>query len=438
MRHTKGIRSLLFLAYVFALFIPLQAENPETGTISGRVLDAQNQPIAGIRVLLLKGTHRQGYDPGKTRTEATDAAGKYKFSDVLAGDYLIAAEPDEQNDPNGRLIRFYFPESMSGKGETYTLRVGPGSVLTAIDIRCVPVKLGFEAKGKVVEPGSVKPVTHMRLYYGKINGSVRQDVQTDAQGSFVITQLDPGKYWVSIAHPYSEDYYGYPTYFEITSNDVSGLQISVHKGVSLKGTIVLNKGIPETLFSELNVVFHPNGISEINQHPPNYIIDRHLEKSSPVSAEGHFMIRGLPPLIGKLSLQRRAGIPLEGYFVRIEQNGMNISDALRVHDKDEAGITIQLTGAGRIQGAVKAVNSIVDFKRIRILISLQNASVASFAKSMPLDDSGRFAFDGLMPGEYRVMAAITLENGLSRRSGDVYMTKVRESETQEVEVLLSD
>ncbi|MBN1571262.1 MAG: hypothetical protein JXA73_25735 [Acidobacteria bacterium] len=207
----------------------------------------------------------------------------------------------------------------------------------------------------------------------------------------------------------------------------------------MKGTIVLSKGIPETLFSGLNVVFHPNGISEINQAPTNYIIDRYLEKSSPVSAEGRFMIRGLPPFIGKLSLRRRAGLPLEDYFVRIVQNGMNISNALRVHDRDEAGVTIQVTaGTGRIQGGVKAVHSVVDFKRIRILIPLKNASVASFAKSMPLDDNGRFAFDGLLPGEYRVMAAITLENGLSGRSGDIHTAKVREAETQEIEILLSD
>ena len=438
MHPTMGLLSLLFLMQASAPPNSSQTHNSETGIISGRVADAQNRPIDGIRVLLLRGTIRQGYDPGKTRVEVTDAAGKYNFKDVPSGDYLIAAEPDVQNDPNGRRIRYYFPDSMSGR-DTYVLRVGPGSVLTAIDIRCVPSKLGFEAKGKVVESGSLKPVTHMRLTYGKINGSVRQDVQSDRQGSFVITQLDPGKYWASISHEHSEDYYCYPIYFEITSDDVEGLQISVHKGVSLKGTIVLNKGIPETLFSELNAVFHAKGISEINQHPTNYMIDRYMEKSSPVSAEGRFMIRGLPPLIGKLSLQRRAGLPLENYFVRIEWNGMNLSDALRVHDKDMDGITMQVTaGTSRIQGSVKSVNSMVDLKRIRVLISLQNAAVASYAKSMPLDDNGRFAFDGLLPGEYRVMAAISLENGLSRRSGDIYTARVKEAETQEIEIMLSD
>jgi hypothetical protein len=193
------------------------------------------------------------------------------------------------------------------------------------------------------------------------------------------------------------------------------------------------------MFSELNVVFHPNGISEVNQHPTNYLIDRYMEKSSPVSVDGSFVLKGLPPLIGKLSLQKRAGLPLENYFVRTEQNGTNLSNALRIWDKDVDGITMQVTaGTSKIQGAVKAVNAIVELRRIRILISLQNATVSTFAKSMPLDGNGRFAFDGLLPGEYNVMAAISLENGTSRRSGDVYTVQLREAETQEVEILLNE
>ncbi len=436
MHRILGVLSLIFVACAWVPPAPPQTDNPGTGTVAGRVMDAQNRPIAGIRVLLLRGTVRQGYDPAKTRVERSDAEGRYEFTDVAEGDYLVAAEPDVQGDPNGRTLRFYFPESMSGK-EAYTLRVGPGSILTAIDIRCVPGKQGFEARGEVVDSAGQKPLTHMQLTYGRIDQSVRRDVETDANGSFVITRLDPGKYWVSITHERSEDYYCYPVYFEIVSDDVSGLRISAQKGISLKGKIVLNTGIPETLFGELNVVFHPRGISEAGGHPTNYLVDRYMEKSSPVSADGNFVIRGLPPLIGKLSLQRRAGVPLENYHVRIERGGTNLSEALRVQDKDVGGITIHVTaGTAGIHGSVKSVNSVMEPRRIRVLISLQNAAGAPFAKSMPLDDYGRFEFDGLLPGEYRVMAAVTTDDGLSRRSGDIYTVRVGEGETREIEILL--
>jgi len=38
------------------------------------------------------------------------------------------------------------------------------------------------------------------------------------------------------------------------------------------------------------------------------------------------------------------------------------------------------------------------------------------------------------PGKYRVLAAITLENGMSRRTGDVHMVQVREGESKEIEM----
>ncbi|HSW38386.1 MAG TPA: carboxypeptidase-like regulatory domain-containing protein [Acidobacteriota bacterium] len=428
---------LLLVVHGSALLHPLQADDPGTGIIAGRVTDAQDRPIAGIRVLLLRGTVSRGYDPGKTRVQVSDLEGRYEFRNVLAGDYLVAAQPELQNDPSGRITLFYFPESMSGK-QAYTLRVGPDSVLTAIDIRCIPEKLGFEARGRVVESVSGKPVTNMRLIYGRTDGFVRQDVQTDQYGSFVIARLDPGRYWVSISHAQSEDYYSYPAYFEIVSDDVSELQISASKGVSLRGKVILNKGIPETLFGDLNVVFHPNGISEVGRHPSNFLIDNHLRKSVPVSVDGNFVIKGLPPLIGRLSLQRRVGLPLENHYIRIKQNGLNISDALRLRDDDVESVTIEVTaGNARIQGNVKAVNWIVDLQRISVLIALQDATVASFARKMQPDEYGRFAFDGLLPGEYSIMAVITLANGLSRRSGDVYTVRVREEETREIELLLA-
>jgi hypothetical protein len=181
------------------------------------------------------------------------------------------------------------------------------------------------------------------------------------------------------------------------------------------------------------------GISEVNQHPTNYIIDRYMEKSSPVSADGGFVIKGLPPLIGKVSLQRRAGIPLENYFVRIEQNGVNLSEGLRMRDKDIDGIMILATkGTCKIRGRIKLVNAIVDFQRIQILISLQSETMSPFAKKAQLDENGGFVFEGLFPGEYRVMAAITLENGMSRRTGDIYMVQVREGESKEIEILAAN
>jgi len=404
------------------------------GTISGRITNSENQPMSGVRVLLLKLVIKNGYDPNKTRVALSDSIGRYEFKDIEEGDYWVAVQPTEPS-PDGKMSLFYFPETMSGK-DAYVVRVGPNAVLTAINVKCVPVKQGFEARGSVVDSVTRTPVTHLQLTYGQIPfASPRQDVQSDEKGFFAITRLTPGKYWAAISHDKSGNYYCYPAYFEITDADVSNLQIPVYKGPTLSGMVVLNKGIPETIFGELNVVFHPKGISEVNQNPTNYLIDRYMEKSSPVSVDGRFVIKGLPPLIGTLSLQRRAGITLDNYFVKIEQNGINLREGLRVRDQDIAGVTITATaGTCKLVGKVKPeVNTILDLQSVHILISLQTESMAPFAKNVQPDATGGFVFDGLLPGEYRVMAAIT-KNGLSRRSGDIHMVQLQAGGTKEIEI----
>jgi hypothetical protein len=437
MNRMMSFISLLFILHVSAFCAQTPVDNPGTGTISGRVANAESQPIAGARVLLLKLTIRNGYDPNKTRTEISDSTGKYEFKNVQEGDYWVAVWPDVQSDPNGKISMFFFPETMSGK-EAYTLRVGPNAVLTAIDVKCVPVKQGFEAKGRVLESVTRKPVTNMRLTYAQINsGFLRQDVQTDQNGSFLITRLDPGKYWVAISPEQSGNYYCYPAYFEITTSDVSDLQIAVYKGVSLKGVVVLGKGIPDTLFGDLSVSFLANGISGGNQNPASIPIDNNLAKVSSVSSDGSFVLRGLPPLIGDLSLRRRANLPLDN-VVRFEQNGMNLGRSLRIRDKDIDGITIVVNaGTGKIRGKIKPVNTILDMSKIFAMISLQNEAAGSFVKKIAIDVNGDFEIDKLFPGEYRVMAVIQ-EKNLSRRIGDIYTVQLREGETKEIEIPINE
>ncbi|MDE2850228.1 MAG: TonB-dependent receptor [Acidobacteriota bacterium] len=63
---------------------PLLADGPQTGTIDGRVLDAQGAPLPGVTVTLT--------GPQNTRTVITDADGVYRFALLLAGRYTVNAE----------------------------------------------------------------------------------------------------------------------------------------------------------------------------------------------------------------------------------------------------------------------------------------------------------------------------------------------------------
>ncbi len=62
----------------------LLADGPQTGTIDGRVLDAQGAALPGVTVTIT--------GPQNTRTVITDANGVYRFALLLAGRYTVNAE----------------------------------------------------------------------------------------------------------------------------------------------------------------------------------------------------------------------------------------------------------------------------------------------------------------------------------------------------------
>lgn len=79
----------LISGWCIALFVlvcagALLADGPQTGTIDGRVLDAQGAPLPGVTVTLT--------GPQNTRTVITDADGVYRFALLLAGRYVVNAE----------------------------------------------------------------------------------------------------------------------------------------------------------------------------------------------------------------------------------------------------------------------------------------------------------------------------------------------------------
>jgi hypothetical protein len=61
-----------------------RGDGPQTGTIDGRVLDAQGQPLPGATVSLA--------GPQNTRTAVTDEEGRYRFGLLMAGDYAVSAK----------------------------------------------------------------------------------------------------------------------------------------------------------------------------------------------------------------------------------------------------------------------------------------------------------------------------------------------------------
>ena len=441
------LRLTILCALLFFVITPVVFSQDETttnsGIVAGSVKGADGQPIEGASIRLIQVDSRNRIVAGFTAPVASsDSNGEYIFKNVPEGDYAILAQYWAPSGKSDRLNSYYFPGVLELR-DARIVRVGPDSILTAMQINCASGAQGFQATGRVIDSDTQKSVAGIRLIYGLRPGSggngdfsARTRVQTDADGSFILTDLKAGKHWAGIYHNDSADYYCTPIYFEIIDSDLSNLVIPVRRGVSLSGRVFLDDGIPESLLGRTTVDFYPSGISAVDRGPVYNLIDSYLTISSLVSPDGTFLLKGIPPLSGRLYLKYPGATTTANYVTVIEHNDKNISQAVSVKDSNIENIQILVTsGKGAIRVRVRCDNGILDFDRLEVSVSLQNDEVAFFGKKLKADPEGIFATDNLLPGKYLVMVVRTHRDGrLKSRTGPVRYVTVRNGELSEIEI----
>ena len=167
------------------------------GTISGRVLDADGQPVDAISVQAEQGGRPQ-------RSGVTDDRGQFRIGGLSPGKYRVRAMP--QGLPLPPEIRTdgttevnyaatYHPGAVDEKGGTRVL-VGPASDVTGIDIRMVRTPI-LRLAGKVSGiPEGAKNVFVQVMQASPGGGQGVQGGQVKPDGSFEIWRPNPGKYIV--------------------------------------------------------------------------------------------------------------------------------------------------------------------------------------------------------------------------------------------------
>lgn len=158
------------------------------GRVSGRVVNPDGEPVAGILVGLV--------DPGGTpkenhvKLDRTDAEGNFKFSAVPRGRYLIAVNHTrfpEQGDPTRSYPPTFYP-GVIDKEQAQPITVGAGEKLNDLVVR-VPAKQPPSVVKVSVVWSDGSPVAKAYLSIadvtqGEVN--ITQSVETDAQGQATI------------------------------------------------------------------------------------------------------------------------------------------------------------------------------------------------------------------------------------------------------------
>ena len=206
-----------FSTGVYALVIAGQETAVEIyakpgGTISGKVLDEEQKPVAGAAVLLLEKKFEHGeaaYD--RQLTSTTGDAGEFRLAPVRAErNYLIlvkkpltlaantAATSAARSKRARVLVPTYYPNSPDAQG-AQPVMLAPGENHTGVEIK-MPAADSFCLDGKLEVPTGIRPTSvtiteHMSLLAGSTFTAAR--IETKPAGDFGACGLHPGDYFMA-------------------------------------------------------------------------------------------------------------------------------------------------------------------------------------------------------------------------------------------------
>lgn len=204
----------------------ISAQKGALTTLSGRVIDAAGQPIAGLTVVIVpvQDGHgawfpiefeveeggRQG-DPMAFQGE-TDTEGRFVITDAITGPVLLGLFP--YNEPEAEILKvqigdmfLYAPEKSRGRGVVFSAE--PGERIEGVE---VTVQRFLQLRGKVLRMDGTPLANAQRIRVGirklsldgEYDGSGGWSAETDDEGNFVqyLTRYmnGPAFYFMSVTY----------------------------------------------------------------------------------------------------------------------------------------------------------------------------------------------------------------------------------------------
>ena len=365
--------------------VRLDARMAPLGTVSGRVLGADDRPISGARLQL------RGVDPwGPSANAATDRAGAFTLKDVEPGTYVLIAQ-SSQDPPDEHLAyaTTYYPSVDFREGGAKIV-VGPGAELFGEDIhlRTVPA---WRLRGRLVAPSGdpASGVSTVNATSDAESSSESEAVaaRTRADGSFEFPRLHRGRWSVTaVAPPAGASF----REVDVVDKDIDELEIRLAEPFTLNMKIVRDPPPANTQSkSEMRVFLIGGGNSDVRE--------------GSIDAKGEFPVTRVMEGPYRIVLLLGDVASMYSYYLA----------SIRMAEREVLGETVQLTAAsppitilykadgGGVRGTVEDCGS----ARV-VLVPRERAlqGISDFIRHAACDANGRFEISNMRPGEYYAYA----------------------------------
>jgi hypothetical protein len=442
------------------------------GVITGRVTNADGEPLVGVPVLAKCVAAKDGkpllaaHDSYEfSRSRMTDDRGIYRFWDLRPGAYIVSAGPAAFGFRGGAVTAYdddsptYYPSSTLGSATRIV--VNSGQELTGIDISYRGYK-GHPVSGTAT--GNIPP-SHLQIYLATPSGDYLDSIWAEAEqssGSFEFARVSDGDYLLMATLTSGNEVVAIspPRSVTMKGADVTGINLKPVPLGGLSGRITLEydptldcKNKANNTLAETVLSLRRNGST--GRHYPLFM-ERDLTYTASPDAKGQFVMKRVPagdyrieswlpnedwyvaaidlgaPAIGASGTTASAtgrsttAVTAPGTTARgqIAQRTDLASRGLAIHEgQTVSGLNVVIkNGAAGLSGRVIARAAAAALPT-HMRVHLMPAEPSRAAERLRFFEAeaggdGSFKFKNLAPGSYRVMVRAVEEEDSTQPVAD--------------------
>ena len=183
-----------------------------TGVVSGRILDADGDPISGVSVVVSPARARKDARP-QTYYATTNDRGEYRVFHIPPAAYRVSATYSPRSRNNGVRMQqpasggeayptVYYPATIDAR-QAAVVTVEPGAELPGVDLQLVRAR-GVRVRGSITAPSGGGPaplfqmVVLVPISQRDAPGQAQNLLNRDPKGEFEFTDVMPGTYRLQV------------------------------------------------------------------------------------------------------------------------------------------------------------------------------------------------------------------------------------------------
>lgn len=382
------------------------------GVVSGRISDSSGEPLPVILVTLMRATYNA--DGKRTLEEVgevpTDDRGDYRIPLVTPGRYFVKAvpptiSPTQADDIGNQVIepgyvQTYYPGT-SDSSQAGSVEIRAGTEAGGIDFRLIRQDL-FRIRGRVIDSGTGKPPLNTFISVFPRDPDVTWESGSSspnynsADGSFELKDIVPGAYWVRATMTDGSIFNikgSARVAVDVTKSDVENAVLTLSSGFSLQGRIGFDGPPPaRPSLEQISVLLHLTDPGRIGGDLRPVLSKSDGQFTVENVQPGNYRLRALYPCV---TSARLAGEDLlRGALITGP-----VDEPIQVVLCSKRGLLLGST----LDGDQKHVSG------AQVVLIPEQRYRWDLYRTATSDQEGRFTFNDIPPGDYKVFAWEDLE-----------------------------